>query len=112
MRIFCLTSILILTMTICGWTYDNTQTKTTVSGTVADVDWIKSMLTVSYIDPFSGNTDEVNIIIPDDAKITRGTTDISLSDILQSDPVTVTYYDDGVSGLKAIRIADLNLATL
>lgn len=104
--------ILFLTMVVCGSVNALAQEKTTVSGSVVDVDWIKSILTISYLDPFSGSTDEINIIVPDDAQITRGTTEISLSDILQSDPVNVTYYDDGVSGLKAIKIADLNLATL
>jgi len=45
-----------------------------------------------------------------DSVIQKGTESISLSDILQSDPVTVTYYDDGVNGLKIKRLTDLNLA--
>lgn len=83
--------------------------KKTISGIVVDLDWVSSTITVHYFPEFSSNADEINIKITSDTAMHRGTNSISFSDILQSDPVTVTYYDDGVSGLKAIRIADLNL---
>lgn len=114
MSIFRIMSICVLFsfFTVCGWAYEDEQEKKTISGTVVDMDWVKSMITVSYSDPLSGNLDELNIVVPNDAKIMRGTEDISLGDIEQSDPVTVVYYDDGLSGLKAKRITDLNLAQL
>lgn len=80
----------------------------TISGTVDAVDWVKSTLTVRYLDIYSGDADEVNILVSADTQISRDADSISLSDILQSDPVTVIYYDAGLSGLKARRITDLN----
>jgi len=81
-----------------------------ISGTVVDIDWVKSTLTVRYYDLYSGDNDEINIKITPDTNMSRGTDSISLSDIDQLDPINVTYYDDGVSGLKAKRLTDLNLA--
>ena len=94
--------------TAYGWAFDDDQGQKTISGTVVDIDWVKSVITVRYAEPFSGNTDEIDIIVPSDAKIMNGTETELLSDIEQSDQVAVTYYDDGVSGLKAKKIADLN----
>jgi len=104
--------VLLSFVAVCGWAYDDGQEKKTISGLLVDIDWVKSMITVSYSDAFSGNADELDIVVSSDTKITRGTEDISLGDMEQSDPVTVVYYDDGLSGLKAKRIADLNLAQL
>jgi len=100
---------LLLCLTTCVSTACGEEEKT-VYGTVAQVDWVGSKLTVRYPQPFSAQHDEINIKVPKDTEITRGTEEISLSDILQSDQVTVSYFDDGLNGLKAIRIADLNLA--
>ncbi|MDD5059966.1 MAG: hypothetical protein PHY35_02455 [Candidatus Omnitrophica bacterium] len=82
----------------------------TISGTVVDLDWVSSSVTVRFYPEFSTNPDEVNLKTTMDSVIQKGTESISLSDILQSDPVTVTYYDDGVNGLKIKRLTDLNLA--
>lgn len=92
-----------------GWAFDDDQAYKTISGTVSDVDWVKSIITVRFSHPFSGNIDEINIIVPGEAKIMNGAVTKSLSDIGQFDPITVTYYDDGLSGLKAVSITDLNL---
>ena len=94
--------------TASGLAFDDNPGQKTISGIVTDIDWVKSIITVRYSDPFSGNADEVDIIVPSDTRIMNGTETEYLSDIEQSDAVTVTYYDDGVSGLKAKRIADLN----
>jgi len=91
-----------------AWAFDDGQSQKTISGTLDDIDWARSIITVRYCDPFSGNMDEINIIVPKDAKITNGPESKDLADLEQSDPVTVTYYDDGLSGLKAERISDLN----
>ena len=80
----------------------------TISGTVTDVDWVSSGLTVRYYDPYSGGMDELTVRVPREARINRGTKSISFSDIRQSDRVTVTYYSDDLSGLKAKRVSDLN----
>ncbi|MDO8488694.1 MAG: hypothetical protein Q7S42_01070 [Candidatus Omnitrophota bacterium] len=104
--------ILFFMVAVCGWAFENDQTQKTVSGTVADMDWVKSVITVNYSNLLSGEADEINIIVPSEAEITRGAQTISLSDIGQSDPVTVVYYDDGLSGLKARRISDLNQGSM
>jgi len=80
----------------------------TITGTVTDLDWAKSALTVRYSDPYTGNADEITLMITSDSELTRAADSISLSDIEQSDPVEVTYYRDGVSGLKIKRLADMN----
>ena len=104
MSIFVLLSI----AAVYAWAFDGEQSQKTISGSVADIDWVKSIITVRYSDPLSGNTDEINIIVPSGAEVTNGTESKDISDIEQSDPVTVTYYDDGLSGLKAKRVVDLN----
>jgi len=86
---------------------EDVETKT-ISGTVVDLDWVSSTICVLYSDPYSGKNDELDIKITSDTVMRRGAESISLSDILQSDAVTVTYYDDGASGLKATHITDLN----
>ena len=98
--------VLISLMATCAWT-DEFQDKRTISGTIEDMDWVRSMITVRCNDPFSGN-DEMDIIVPAGVKIMNGTEEESLSDLEQGDLVTVTYYDDGLSGLKATHIQDLN----
>ena len=100
--------ILSCTITTFGWASDDNRK--TISGTVTDTDWVKSIITVRYFDLYSSNADEIDIIVPSDAKLTCGAGEIFRSDIEQSDPVTVTYYDDGLSGLKAIRVTNLNTA--
>ncbi|MCK9572632.1 MAG: hypothetical protein M0Q96_05110 [Candidatus Omnitrophica bacterium] len=80
----------------------------TISGSISDVDWVSSSVSVHYFNPYSGNSDEIILKKTSDSQIFRGTTSISFSDIQQGDPVTITYYDDGLSGLKIIRLSDLN----
>jgi len=83
----------------------------TISGTIVDLDWVGSTITVHYYPTFSANADEINIKVTGNTVMRRGTSPISLSDIERSDPVTVTYYDDGLNGLKIKRLTDLNLAS-
>jgi hypothetical protein len=110
MRIARAMSIFILFFMIvtCGWALDDEAGQKTVSGTVVDIDWVKSMITVHYSDPYTGETDEIDIVVPDSTRIMNGTQEKRLGDLEQGDPVTVTYYNDGAGGLKAKRIADLN----
>lgn len=82
----------------------------TISGSVSSVDWVSSKLSVGFVDPYSGNSDEIALRVTGDSELTRGTESISLSDIEQSDPVSVTYYKDDFSGLKIRRLKDLNEA--
>jgi len=80
----------------------------TISGSVASVDWVSSKLSVGCVDPYSGNSDEIAMRATGDSELSRGTESISLSDIEQGDPVSVTYYKDDQSGLKIRRLRDLN----
>jgi hypothetical protein len=114
MRIAWVISIFVLLFTVgtCGWASEDGQGQKTISGSIEDIDWVKSMITVRYSDPYSGNTDEIDIIVPSDTKIMNGTEQKYLSDLEQSDMVTVTYYNDGLSGLKAKRITDLNAGNM
>lgn len=106
-------SIFVLSFMILslGWAFENDQAEKTVSGTVSDIDWVNSTISVRCFDPYSGNSDEIEIIVPEGTRIINGAETKSLSDILQSDPVTVIYYDDGLGGLKAKSITDLNEAS-
>jgi len=86
--------------------------KKTVSGIAVGLDWVSSTICVQYSDSYTGDNDELDIKVTHDTVIRRGTELISFSDIEQSDQVTVSYYNDGVSGLKATRVTDLNLSTV
>jgi len=92
--------------------YCETAKEKTVSGTVVDIDWVSSSLTVRYFAPFSPNADELTFKVTSESLLQKGTESIGLSDIEQADPVSVTYYDDGTSGLKVKKLTDLNLASL
>ena len=83
----------------------------TISGTVASLDWVKSVLSVRTADPYNVNVDQVSCRVTSDAELSRGTDSISLSDIEEGDPVSVTYYRDDLSGLKVRRLSDLNNAS-
>jgi len=102
--------VLLSMVTACGWAFDDEQNQKTIYGTIVNTDWVNSIITVRCSDSISGDADEINIVVPREAKITSGSSTISFSDINQSDQATVTYYDDGLSGLKAVRISDLNQA--
>lgn len=96
-------------MVSCAALADDSDDKT-ISGTVSATDWVKSAVSVRYADPYTGNMDELALKVTGDSEITRGTDSISLSDVEQGDPVSITYYKDGVSGLKIRTFRDLNNA--
>jgi len=96
-------------ITTCGWALNDTENEKTIAGTIVQTDWVKSMIVVRYFNRALASLDEVNIIVDRNTKMTRGTDTIYLAGILQGDQVTVIYYDDGLSGLKAKKITDLNL---
>ncbi len=95
----------------CGWALEDDQGLNTVSGRIEDIDSLKSIITVRYPDPVSGNMEEIDILVPEEAKIMNGAETISFLDIEQFDSVTVTYDGDGASGFKAREILELNQAT-
>lgn len=95
----------------CGWGLEDDQGLNTVSGRIEDIDSLKSIITVRYPDPVSGNMEEIDILVPEETKIMNGTETISFLDMEQFDPVTVTYDGGGVAGFKAREILELNQAT-
>ena len=80
----------------------------TISGTVTETDWVSSSISVRYFPDFSTDADELDLKVTSDAKMRRDTDAISFSDIEINDPVTATYFDDGLSGLKIKTLTDLN----
>ncbi len=92
----------------CGRASADDPVLKTVSGKVIDIDSVKSMITVRFDDPITGEASEIDIIVPEAAKIMNGAETESFLDMEQFDPVTVTYYDDGANGLKAKEILELN----
>lgn len=91
-----------------GWAASGGQDQMTISGRISDVDRAGKIIAVRFVNPQSQGADEIMIKVTDDTVITSGTKQKSLYNIQQFDPVSVTYYDDGLSGLKALRISDLN----
>ena len=81
----------------------------TITGKIADIDWLGRRLTIRHDDRRTGRPDHITVQVPKDAELTRGASNISFLHIKQSDMVTVTYYSDDLGGLKVRRLADLNL---
>jgi len=72
----------------------------TIDGQVSQIDWVGSKLVVNI------GGDEITFIVPDNLVVTRGTDTLGVNDLDQNDSVTVYYTDEGVSGLKAVKITD------
>ena len=70
----------------------------TFRGTVQEIDWVGSLLTVEGVD-------EVTFYVPPGTKIINGIETISLSSIEQSDVVLIKYYDDQSGRSTAVRIS-------
>jgi hypothetical protein len=85
------------------------QEETTIRGKVVDIGWLKRNLSIRTADSRSGRPDHILVQVPKDAELTRGTKSISFLDIKISDSVMVTYYDDGLTGLKVRSLRNLNL---
>ena len=101
---------LILSVMIFSLAFADDSDDKTITGSVSSLDWVASKLSVGFVDPYSGNSDEIGLRVTGDSELTRGTDSISLSDINQGDPVSVTYYKEDFSGLKIRRLEDLNNA--
>jgi len=70
-------------------------------GSVSDIDWVAGELVVRTYD--FNTADETTFVVARETKILKGTREISFSDILQSDQVTVTF-SSSLAGLKALKI--------
>ena len=77
----------------------NKQTRS-ADGLVSQIDWVGSKLVVDV------GGDEMTFVVEDDVKVQRGTDELSVNDLDQSDAITVYYYDNGAAGLKVVRITD------
>jgi len=82
--------------------------ETTIIGTVVDMNWVTRSLTMRYFDAKTSGIDEITLFVPRDAKLTRGSSTMFVSDIKQSDKIRVTYYDDGEAGLKVKALSNMN----
>jgi hypothetical protein len=99
----------ILSFSICGvigaycddTEVDRTPVVKSVKGYVSAIDWVGQKLIVRTFD--YGEKDDITIFVPDGCPITKGTSNIFLSDIIQSNKVTVDY-NPTLSGLRALRI--------
>jgi len=98
--------VMILSATAFAYMVDSTKATRSVQGNAVSVDWVGSKLVLKV--SWGGNADEMTFTVAEDAQITRGGDPISLDDILQNDPLTVTYYNASPGPLLAVRITDSN----
>jgi len=73
-----------------------------VKGRVVDTDWVAGKLIVRIDDAY--HPDQVIFFVNHETKITKGVETISFADILQTDYVTVQYFDNAFAGLRAEAI--------
>jgi len=89
-----------LTLISFSQAQENAQTQLmTASGKVASLDWVGSLLAVD------AGGDTITFVVDNKAKVTKGTNEMTLAEINQSDNVTVQYYDGGFKGLIAVTIS-------
>lgn len=69
----------------------------TFRGTVEEIDWVGSLITVM-------GADEITFFVPSDTRIINQTETISLSGIELSDEVLIKYYDDPSGTPKTVSI--------
>ncbi len=99
------TSIIIFlsVLTISATSCFAEETKT-ISGYIAEIDDVGSKLIVNT------GTEAMPFVVADDASITRGTEDISLTEIEINDPVTINYHINSDGKNEITSIIDSNLA--
>jgi hypothetical protein len=69
-----------------------------VHGRVVSVDWVGSILVIDT------RGDELSLVVTQDTKFKKGTSEIYFAEVNQSDNVYVRYYDCGFAGLKAMEV--------
>lgn len=84
-------------------------TTATIKGSVAEIDWVAGRVVVRTYD-FDNELDEITFYVTRDTKITKRGSTVFLSDLQQSDAVTVVYESkaNSFSGLPAIAITVTN----
>ncbi|MDP3143416.1 MAG: hypothetical protein Q8N14_05735 [Candidatus Omnitrophota bacterium] len=73
----------------------------TIKGQIVGMDSMASTVTVRW---FQNDFDEIVINIPLSCEIQKGSEKIELQDLNFRDEVSVDFYGDGFTGLKAVRI--------
>lgn len=76
---------------------DNNREVKTFRGTVQEIDWVGSLITVMGMD-------EMTFFVPPGTKIISGTEKASLTDIELSTYVSVKYYDDPSGTPRTVSI--------
>ena len=89
--------MLLLILSIPCYSQDNSGNPpvSTIDGSVTSVDWVGAVISVN---------NNILISVPPDTVIYKGEDSISLTEVNEGDPVTVTYYDDPDGAHKALRI--------
>jgi hypothetical protein len=105
-KMFVLSLLFVIVLCSFGYCQNSASAKQIrrATGRVVDVDWVAGKIVVRTEDFDSGNVDEITFQVPDNTPITRGTDNIDLSDINQSDLVIVEYDNSSLVGAKAITI--------
>ena len=74
-------------------------------GTVFDLDWAGSKMTVKRSDASGNNYYDLVLNVPDDTVMRRGSEEMDFSELEINDAVTVTYYEnsDGTGTLISLE---------
>ena len=78
-----------------------------IKGSIVDVDYICSKITVKYLQP-DGNNDEITLGVTSHTKIDHGDLRIELTELNEGDEVTVEYSDDPMS-FDAPKVSQINV---
>ncbi|MDD4879870.1 MAG: hypothetical protein PHR22_05415 [Candidatus Omnitrophica bacterium] len=65
-----------------------------VDGTIFDLDWAGSKMTVKWLNGYDNSYRELALNVPDNAVIRKGGKEIDFSELQINDTVTVRYYED------------------
>lgn len=84
-------------LSLAGLSYCEEGELKTYRGTVQEVDFVGSLLTVAGMD-------EVTFYVPSGTKVIWGVETVGLNELLQNDNVVVKYYDDPLGTPKAAKI--------
>ncbi len=81
---------------------DETQGVRRLKGIVVSVDWVASTIVVRWLDKTV--YDEMSFKVSSDVRVYVHNFPAQLSDIQQSDDVTIEYFDNGYAGLKVLSV--------
>jgi len=73
----------------------------TIRGQIVALDTADLTMTVRW---FRNDFDEINLKVPLGCQIRKGDQQITINELNIGDEVEVDYYDDGFTGLKAVKI--------